>query len=70
MSKIIEIINDAKELIALKGWSKKRLAKEAGLHENTLRYLGDSDFNPRFDTLQGIETVIQKHKHTSEKAAT
>jgi ribosome-binding protein aMBF1 (putative translation factor) len=68
MSKLQEIINDAEELIALKGWSKKRLAKEAGVQENTLRYLGHGEFNPRFDTLQGIETVTKKY--LPEKAAT
>ena len=68
MSKVQEIINEAKELTRLKGWSRVRLASEAGVHKNTLRYLERDDFSCTSTTLSKLETVTKKY--LPEKAAT
>ena len=41
-----------------RGWTRSRLAKEAGLTESTLRHFHDPAWNPTADTLRKLEAVI------------
>src|SRR5215218_10102275 len=40
--------------------SRAGLARAAGLHPNSLRKLGQSDWNPTADTLRRLEKLIQR----------
>src|SRR6478672_4949205 len=54
---LIERLN---EIIATGEVSRAGLARAAGLHPNSLRKLGQSDWNPTADTLGRLEKLIQK----------
>lgn len=41
-----------------RGWTKSRLAREAGLQDTTLRHFDRPDWNPTVETLRAIERVI------------
>src|SRR3954447_4244109 len=54
---LIERLN---EIIATGEVSRAGLARAAGLHPNSLRKLGASDWNPTADTLGRLEKLIQR----------
>src|SRR6478672_510069 len=54
---LIERLN---EIIATGEVSRAGLARAAGLHPNSLRKLGQSDWNPTADTLTRLEKLIQR----------
>ena len=54
---LIERLN---EIIATGEISRAGLARAAGLHPNSLRKLGQSDWNPTADTLGRLEKLIQR----------
>lgn len=60
MSQVTELIKSIRTFAALPGWSKTKLAREAGLSPNALRDLDDGGFNPTADTLDKLETFISK----------
>ena len=41
-----------------KGWTKSRLAQEAGMGDTTLRDFDTLDWNPQADTLRRLEAII------------
>lgn len=43
---------------AFRGWSRARLASEAGMHDTTLRHFHEVDWNPRAETIRRLEAVI------------
>ncbi|MFD2232789.1 helix-turn-helix domain-containing protein [Phaeospirillum tilakii] len=40
------------------GWTKTRLAREAGLHDTRLRHMDDDGWNPTRRTIEALESVI------------
>src|SRR5205807_2470247 len=54
---LIERLN---EIVATGEVSRAGLARAAGLHPNSLRKLGSSDWNPTADTLSRLEKLIQR----------
>src|SRR6478672_4030162 len=48
------------EIIATGEVSRSGLARAAGLHPNSLRKLGTTDWNPTADTLTRLEKLIQR----------
>src|SRR5437870_791370 len=54
---LIERLN---EIIATGEVSRAGLARAAGLHPNSLRKLGTTDWNPTADTLGRLEKLIQR----------
>src|SRR5213075_2589266 len=54
---LIERLN---EIIATGEVSRAGLARAAGLHPNSLRKLGQADWNPTADTLGRLEKLIQR----------
>ena len=43
---------------AAQGWSRSRLANEAGIAATVLRHFGRPDWNPTADTLRKLEAPI------------
>lgn len=43
---------------AVKGWTKKELASQAKISENSLRNIHDPKWNVSLDTLRDLESVI------------
>ena len=60
---LIERLN---EIIATGEVSRAGLARAAGLHPNSLRKLGTTDWNPTADTLGRLEKLIQRGSADSE----
>lgn len=58
-----------KAYAAARGWSKSRLAKEAGLGDTTLRHFGRSGWNPTIETLRRLEAIIPAEFIPDEEAA-
>ena len=54
------LIERLEEIIATGEVSRAGLARAAGLHPNSLRKLGSSDWNPTADTLTRLEKLIQR----------
>src|SRR3954454_8143557 len=54
------LIERLEAVIATGEISRAGLARAAGLHPNSLRKLGSSDWNPTADTLSRLEKLIQK----------
>ena len=54
------LIDRLNEIIATGEVSRAGLARAAGLHPNSLRKLGQSDWNPTADTLGRLEKLIQR----------
>jgi 3,4-dihydroxy 2-butanone 4-phosphate synthase/GTP cyclohydrolase II len=52
------LIERVAELVATGEMSRSGLARAAGLHPNSLRKLGDSDWNPTADTLLKLEKFL------------
>ena len=56
----ITLIERIEAIIATGEISRSGLARAAGLHPNSLRKLGASDWNPTADTLSRLEKLIQR----------
>ncbi len=56
----ITLIERIESIIATGEISRSGLARAAGLHPNSLRKLGASDWNPTADTLSRLEKLIQR----------
>ena len=54
------LIDRLTEIIETGEVSRAALARAAGLHPNSLRKLGASDWNPTADTLMRLEKLIQR----------
>src|SRR3954454_24404252 len=54
------LIERLEAVIATSEISRAGLARAAGLHPNSLRKLGSSDWNPTADTLSRLEKLIQR----------
>src|SRR3954465_13562223 len=54
------LIERLEAVIATGEISRAGLARAAGLHPNSLRKLGSSDWNPAADTLSRLEKLIQR----------
>merc|ERR1739843_65030 len=55
IERIVEIIETGQE-------SRAGLARAAGLHANSLRKLGEADWNPTADTLGKLEAYLLKRE--------
>jgi 3,4-dihydroxy 2-butanone 4-phosphate synthase/GTP cyclohydrolase II len=64
MSRIMssELINTVESLIRDGKMSRSGLARAAGLHANSLRKLGDGDWNPTADTLGKLEEYLARRE--------
>jgi len=57
-----ELIEQIETLIRDGEMSRSGLARAAGLHANSLRKLGEADWNPTADTLSKLETYLFKRE--------
>jgi ribosome-binding protein aMBF1 (putative translation factor) len=55
---ISNCIDRIRAYASLMGWTKSRLAKEAGLSDTVLRHFDESAWNPTRATIERIELVI------------
>jgi 3,4-dihydroxy 2-butanone 4-phosphate synthase / GTP cyclohydrolase II len=53
-----QLITKVRRLVTEGGMSRSGLARAAGLHANTLRDLGEDDWNPTADTLRKLELFL------------
>ena len=53
------------DLVTAGEMSRAGLARAAGLHANTLRKLGDSDWNPTADTLRQAREIPRQRQSTA-----
>ncbi len=56
------LIDSLRSLVTDGGLSRSGLARAAGLHANSLRRLGESDWNPTADTLGKLESYLLKRE--------
>ncbi|WP_336961865.1 3,4-dihydroxy-2-butanone-4-phosphate synthase [Sphingobium aquiterrae] len=56
------LIDTVRALVSEGGLSRSGLARAAGLHANSLRKLGETDWNPTADTLSKLETYLLKRE--------
>jgi len=56
------LLDTVRSLVTDGGMSRSGLARAAGLHANSLRKLGDADWNPTADTLGKLETYLLKRE--------
>ncbi|KMS53968.1 3,4-dihydroxy-2-butanone-4-phosphate synthase [Sphingobium cupriresistens] len=56
------LIDTVRNLVTDGGMSRSGLARAAGLHANSLRKLGESDWNPTADTLGKLESYLLKRE--------
>ncbi|MCE7794941.1 3,4-dihydroxy-2-butanone-4-phosphate synthase [Sphingobium sufflavum] len=56
------LIENLRTLVTDGGMSRSGLARAAGLHANSLRRLGEVDWNPTADTLAKLETYLLKRE--------
>jgi 3,4-dihydroxy 2-butanone 4-phosphate synthase / GTP cyclohydrolase II len=56
------LIDTVRTLVTDGGMSRSGLARAAGLHANSLRRLGESDWNPTAETLGKLETYLLKRE--------
>src|SRR3982750_4994528 len=54
------LIEQLEAIVATGEVSRAGLARAAGLHPNSLRKLGQADWNPTADTLVRLEKLIQR----------
>ena len=57
-----QLIENLRGLVTDGGLSRSGLARAAGLHANSLRRLGESDWNPTADTLTKLEAYLLKRE--------
>ncbi|MET0239971.1 MAG: 3,4-dihydroxy-2-butanone-4-phosphate synthase [Sphingobium sp.] len=56
------LIDNLRSLVTDGGMSRSGLARAAGLHANSLRRLGETDWNPTSDTLTKLEAYLIKRE--------
>src|ERR1700740_3762543 len=56
------LIENLRSLVTDGGMSRSGLARAAGLHANSLRRLGETDWNPTADTLTKLEAYLLKRE--------
>jgi 3,4-dihydroxy 2-butanone 4-phosphate synthase/GTP cyclohydrolase II len=56
------LIDSLRGLVSEGGLTRSGLARAAGLHANSLRRLGETDWNPTADTLAKLETYLHKRQ--------
>jgi 3,4-dihydroxy 2-butanone 4-phosphate synthase/GTP cyclohydrolase II len=56
------LLDTVRSLVTDGGMSRSGLARAAGLHANSLRKLGESDWNPTADTLGKLESYLLKRE--------
>lgn len=56
------LLDSVRSLVTDGGMSRSGLARAAGLHANSLRKLGESDWNPTADTLGKLEAYLLKRE--------
>jgi 3,4-dihydroxy 2-butanone 4-phosphate synthase/GTP cyclohydrolase II len=56
------LIDTVRSLVTTGGMSRSGLARAAGLHANSLRRLGEGDWNPTAETLGKLEAYIAKRE--------
>ncbi|PZU58211.1 MAG: 3,4-dihydroxy-2-butanone-4-phosphate synthase [Sphingobium sp.] len=56
------LIESLRSLVTEGGMSRSGLARAAGLHANSLRRLGEADWNPTADTLVKLETYLDRRE--------
>ncbi|WP_242127653.1 3,4-dihydroxy-2-butanone-4-phosphate synthase [Sphingobium sp. Sx8-8] len=56
------LIDTVRSLVTDGGMSRSGLARAAGLHANSLRKLGETDWNPTAETLGKLETYLLKRE--------
>lgn len=56
------LIDTVRSLVSDGGMSRSGLARAAGLHANSLRKLGETDWNPTADTLGKLEAYLLKRE--------
>jgi 3,4-dihydroxy 2-butanone 4-phosphate synthase/GTP cyclohydrolase II len=56
------LIDNLRGLVTDGGMSRSGLARAAGLHANSLRRLGEADWNPTADTLAKLESYLLKRE--------
>ena len=56
------LIDTVRTLVNEGGMSRSGLARAAGLHANSLRKLGESDWNPTADTLGKLENYLARRE--------
>ncbi len=56
------LIDNLRGLVTDGGMSRSGLARAAGLHANSLRRLGETDWNPTADTLSKLESYLLKRE--------
>ena len=56
------LLDTVRSLVTDGGMSRSGLARAAGLHANSLRKLGEADWNPTADTLGKLESYILKRE--------
>lgn len=56
------LLDTVRSLVTEGGMSRSGLARAAGLHANSLRKLGESDWNPTADTLGKLEAYLLKRE--------
>ena len=52
------LIDSVRALVTDGGMSRSGLARAAGLHANSLRKLGEGDWNPTAETLGKLEDML------------
>ena len=55
-----QFIEQIQDLITRGEMSRSGLARAAGLHANSLRKLGEADWNPTADTLAKLESYLDR----------
>lgn len=55
-----QLIDRLRDLVTQGGLTRSGLARAAGLHANSLRRLGEADWNPTADTLAKLESYLEK----------
>jgi len=58
MQAISDIVKEIRAFKKSRGMSNTRLAREAGLHENTLRAIDSPKWNPRLKTVERLQRRI------------
>jgi len=56
------LIDSLRSLVTDGGMSRSGLARAAGLHANSLRRLGETDWNPTAETLGKLESYLQRRE--------
>jgi 3,4-dihydroxy 2-butanone 4-phosphate synthase/GTP cyclohydrolase II len=56
------LIDTVRNLVSEGGMSRSGLARAAGLHANSLRKLGEPDWNPTADTLGKLESYLLRRE--------